>query len=648
MVSLEDTAKDQVAKFRASHPKGTVWTPRKHESPRSSIWSLQLSSKIWPHGAVPDKQPWQPYAPPPPPPPLKRAVEAKKVYVKEEELLEAAQAHLQEAERLESTRPSPTLQVQLGQILLSKDDYIKKILKDWDRGKGEFLKAETRLNLRSIGLVVSSQQADELFDSWDDDRGGSLDMKELKRALQTAANAARAFQNAPDKCGEQARIRRQRAELAQEAAKATSKATDLEKAHLRHVNGLAYNADIQLGALLYKRQIRPATMVAQWSKPSGKHAGELSKHDFVDFCISLGLPECITPQEIVSVFDNFDEDKGGFMDVHEAKSMLRGLLDKAEAEEKVGRSMERQAHQMRAKATKLAQAALEPLGLVDENELPDGSTSPAAARPCKGSKGKAKGKGKKSDADKNAELIAALQEVYKVPFDDETVELLTRVAHRIGRLQSVRAFNRWQGFVGARREALGMVSAVVRRWHQQELVASLSKWHEYHELRVRIRLGQACSWSHYSKRRHLDVLKQWREARNRRHERRRLGLLVQTGIRRTGMHPEPRRLLKMVLHAWLQLHLRQRAAVRGGIFALFARLRLCLMTSTGQAQLEVQSSTTPAAAIVNCDSSAEAPSTQVTADQMADTAPTEPPAPLQEHDATGTSTDAHIDSNVGA
>ena len=74
---------------------------------------------------------------------------------------------------------------QLGLLLLSADDYIKRLLKDWDqKGKGEFLKGEFRLNLRNTGLNATSAEADALFDSWDDDKGGSLDLGELKRALQ--------------------------------------------------------------------------------------------------------------------------------------------------------------------------------------------------------------------------------------------------------------------------------------------------------------------------------------------------------------------------------------------------------------------------------------------------------------------------------
>ena len=90
----------------------------------------------------------------------------------------------QHAEQLEANKPQPSVRIQLGLYLLESEDAIKGVIRKWDqRGKGEFLKGEFRLNLRATGIPASSGEADELFDSWDDDKGGSLDMKELRRAL---------------------------------------------------------------------------------------------------------------------------------------------------------------------------------------------------------------------------------------------------------------------------------------------------------------------------------------------------------------------------------------------------------------------------------------------------------------------------------
>ena len=54
----------------------------------------------------------------------------------------------------------------------------------------------------------------------------------------------------------------------------------------------------------------------------------------------------------------FDADKGGYLDVAEAKSMPKGLLDKSYAEDKVGRKLDLQAQRLRAKACTLSGAAV--------------------------------------------------------------------------------------------------------------------------------------------------------------------------------------------------------------------------------------------------------------------------------------------------
>ena len=65
--------------------------------------------------------------------------------------------------------------------------------------------------------------------------------------------------------------------MAREAADVTAAAENLERAHQVHVNALSNNAEIQLGLLLAKRQVKPAVIVTHWSAPRGEHAGEMSK-----------------------------------------------------------------------------------------------------------------------------------------------------------------------------------------------------------------------------------------------------------------------------------------------------------------------------------------------------------------------------------
>ena len=88
----------------------------------------------------------EPYVAPPPPPPLKRAVAPQASHVSAGELEELAAGLQAEADELEQTAADssgPPLGIQLGLLLMTREDYIKKILKEWDsKGKGEVLKGE--------------------------------------------------------------------------------------------------------------------------------------------------------------------------------------------------------------------------------------------------------------------------------------------------------------------------------------------------------------------------------------------------------------------------------------------------------------------------------------------------------------------------
>ena len=259
----------------------------------------------------------------------------------------------------------PSVQIQLGLMLLSSDEIVKKILKDWDkRGKGEFAKAEFRLNLREFGLNASSADADSLFDSWDEDKGGVLDLKELRSALIRVRAEAAKWRDTPDPELERSKDLRRRAEMAMDAAKTAKRADELEAELDELTTKLESKADVRLGALLVRRCIKPSTVVTQWSTSRGDHAGELSKVEFRKAVQQLGLdskgPNPTTIEDIDAVFDTFDADHGGYLDIEEAKTMLVSL-EKAAEEAEHERFHKRQAAQrMRASATRKAKAATTP------------------------------------------------------------------------------------------------------------------------------------------------------------------------------------------------------------------------------------------------------------------------------------------------
>ena len=82
------------------------------------------------------------YSAPPPPQPKKPPPPPKAAVITTGELMATAQEMRAEAEKLmsasESMQAAASLKITLGMLLLSREDYIKKLLKDWDtKGKGE-------------------------------------------------------------------------------------------------------------------------------------------------------------------------------------------------------------------------------------------------------------------------------------------------------------------------------------------------------------------------------------------------------------------------------------------------------------------------------------------------------------------------------
>ena len=570
--------KERINQFRSAHPKGAVWTPRKHMSPRSSIWGLQFSTKVWPKEAIrQDQGKLQPYVAPPLPPHLKKEGEkymfVKKemaksdTYITQEELLEAAEAHMKDAARLESTRATPSLTVLIGQILLTKeqpkDAHLVKICQSWDKkSTGEFIKADLRVNLRSLGLNVTGQQADEIFDSWDADRGGTLDSKELKKALQACQAEAQAFLKAPDLCGAQAEAHRKRADLCRVAAEATAQAIEMEKAHRRHVNGLLLNPSIQLGQLLYNRQIKPSLMVTMWSKTRGPHVGEVSKNDFVRFVGSLDPPDMITQQDVMNVFDTFDADKGGYLDVAEAKSMIKGLLEKSYAEDKVGRKLDLQAQRLRAKACTLSGAAMRPL-FGDQRSDVQSSPRSVQSSPRQPSS---------TPSSRSASKTRHKLRTGGLQVDEEK---LTKFVAHFGKVYVSRSFRSWSSWRDSKRAKLVKVNAVARRWFLKAANACFRKWERILEEEKARKMNVVASWQFYNTRVQADALRVWRSQMKYLLRGKQLARLVQTGIRRMGMHPGPRRLLTMVVRRWRQLLDEQKARAQGGLAALCFAVRYC-------------------------------------------------------------------------
>ena len=482
----------------------------------SNIWTPRRTTKLWPRQPGYQRHPFspdisqQPYSPPPPPSPIKKAPPPKAASLLSSELGETADALRDEAAELESqikVQAIP-LKIQLGQLMLSKDDFLKKILKDWNsKGKDELKKAELRLNLRNVGLNATSAEADDLFDYWDTSGDGSLDMNELRQALMGVMKEARNWKIAPDPLHEKAEALRHRAKLTDEAAAATAQAESIEKQLTEMTEQLESRADVRLGALLFRRRIKPGAVVTQWSKSRGEHAMELSKKEFRDAVIKLGVQAPTTVQDIDNVFDQFDEDGGGFMDQDEAKKMIKELQKTAEKAEHEKWIMSRDAERMRNKAHKissLAQAAPmpEPAPLPAYNAVESQPLPTPAQEAKKTPKKKKKAPAVQPSASESeaVDLVPALDvdgradtdnidmmsersidaDPMLMAADGDSATVAFQAATRLSNLDLSRAWNAWMEMREHQIYFHEVLEDAARRFRNPLLYRAINTWQTYH------------------------------------------------------------------------------------------------------------------------------------------------------------------------
>ena len=81
--------------------------------------------------------------------------------------------------------PDGDVQEQLRQILTDNAVRVIDLFRDWDDDEdGKVSKKEFRKAMAALGLKVGRKDADALFDTFDPDGGGSIDYKELQKALK--------------------------------------------------------------------------------------------------------------------------------------------------------------------------------------------------------------------------------------------------------------------------------------------------------------------------------------------------------------------------------------------------------------------------------------------------------------------------------
>jgi hypothetical protein len=209
------------------------------------------------------------------------------------------------ARRIEQEIAAMTLSEQLGKLMFADPEGTMGLEKakelpgqeGWQekmKGGGMIVLGEFRQHVRSIGLSASNDEIDALFESWDRDKGGSIDSAELQAALlELRAEHVKRWGRSVA-LETQIETLRSRADAGQSAITATESATREEaelQALLADIDG---RLGVQLGTLFVSRRIRVGEIVGSWCKTKGNAAKrELSRNEFKDevrACCCLRAP----------------------------------------------------------------------------------------------------------------------------------------------------------------------------------------------------------------------------------------------------------------------------------------------------------------------------------------------------------------------
>eukprot|EP00966_Prymnesium_polylepis_P216345 5008352-Prymnesium_polylepis.1 len=140
----------------------------------------------------------------------------KTLYERHDELIAAAET---EEQKLADLKKEQSLALKVA--AKTKNARAIELAKKWDlQGTGSITKIDFRTNVRNLGLKAEDDEIDALFARMDDDGGGSLDLVELRTALQKLQDEASVAAEEATKIATIATRLRKKADFSTQACKA--------------------------------------------------------------------------------------------------------------------------------------------------------------------------------------------------------------------------------------------------------------------------------------------------------------------------------------------------------------------------------------------------------------------------------------------
>ena len=306
--------------------------------------------------------------------------------------------------------------VKLGEMLLTRQIKIPELVSSWaKRGVEPITRMQFRQNMRKLfemacrddassGAIPNVKEIDALFDHFDDDHGGTLDVGELRNVLKGLKTAAVDSIKEAEPIREAVELLRQRAKETQQVCDAT-RASEKADARFDELRGVK-SVGARLGALLQMRAIKVNDLTTRWD-PNGDG---VDKKEFRENVLALGLEA--QPSELDSLFESLDEDGGGTLDGDELKHALKTLADAFQQAELDVVRLKKETVEL-AKAAKSAQVELRKQQKADEFEAAEKQAVIAAARQAKDSELKAARLARQAEILARKEAIKAEQRAFE-------------------------------------------------------------------------------------------------------------------------------------------------------------------------------------------------------------------------------------------
>lgn len=241
----------------------------------------------------------------------------------------------------------------LGDTLLNSKLTAKDYLQELEKAdKGQVSKADFRKSVRALVPAIgttSNNEIDSLFESWDTDKSGMLDISELRAAFSMMKEQARERAARVVKRREKAERLRRHAEVTAKAEAATQAAEALEAELKERIERPP--VETRLGILLVKRNMKVGDMVAKWDVD---HDGALDKKEFLKNVADLGLEA--SAEELEALYVKIDADGSGQLEVPELVTFMKKNQEMRKLEEEEEKAMTKKAAERR-KHAKQAQVA---------------------------------------------------------------------------------------------------------------------------------------------------------------------------------------------------------------------------------------------------------------------------------------------------